>query len=96
MESTHHPFHSFYILYLSAHIYVSMCFNIYVSTEARVAGSCTSYGPDTVPFRPISHPTQACLHGALHHFFFQNFNMDTQLKITHYYPNLELNNITAR
>lgn len=53
-------------------------------------------GPDTVPFRPISHPTQACLHGALHHFFFQNFNMDTQLKITHYYPNLELNNITAK
>lgn len=54
MESTHHPFHSFYILYLRAHIYVSMCFNIYVSTEARVAGSCTSYGPDTVPFTPHS------------------------------------------
>lgn len=87
------------LLYLYAHVYVSVCFMSMcpLKKRARVAGSRAFYGPQCPPGKKNQPaPPRVCLHGASHHFFFQNFNRDTQLKITrHYYPNLEPN-ITAK
>lgn len=86
---------------LCVHVYVNICF-LYVCVHrgqkrARVAGRCACYGLDTVPSRQNQPAPPQLPLWCFASFFFQNFNVDTQLKITHYYyPNLEPNITTAK